>query len=667
MTNDRTNAHRSLLPAGWHRIGTWLFASGSVAAICVADIVLPESVPVILAYPALVTIVRSRAMPAYAALSTLGLLTGFVIELSGLSSGGYALHLGVLGLVWLIVIVHWFLRSIRIRHAITEMFTGQSIFASCIVNAAGNIVWLNDTALALFTGTLRIHRGRPATLTFRETFGEEAGVLFPKDAAPNDRSPQRVSCRTQNEKKPYTIVSLPLFVDGRARGDRLILCREDTTTDLHRWFSEVVVGMPYAAVLTDLTGRILHTSTKTNWLFGYSPGELEGKPVHTLVPERHRKQNARSHESSIIRPTTGKLGMPSSYTGLRKDGGEFPMEFWVSEIAFPGETRVLYTIVDAGERRRAEAWFELAVEASPTGMLMVDSDGKIVLVNQQIERLFEYSKDELIDSKIELLVPERFRIQHPMLRERYLERPEVRAMGAGRDLFGRRKDGSEFPVEIGLNPLRTSAGVMVLCSIVDITERKSAEFQLARKADELLRTNEELDDFAYVASHDLQEPLLKVQSFGDLLAEEYGDKLGEEGADYVKRMQGATRRMKTLITDLLNYSRVKRSKERFMLVDLSQTVRDVLADLEVRVQELRARINVGELPEVEADAMQMRQLLQNLIGNALKYHRNGHPPEIVVAAKSGKIEAEGGDEGKTGLVQQAAEISIRDNGIGFDQ
>ncbi|MFH1746059.1 MAG: ATP-binding protein [Planctomycetota bacterium] len=205
---------------------------------------------------------------------------------------------------------------------------------------------------------------------------------------------------------------------------------------------------------------------------------------------------------------------------------------------------------------------------------------------------------------------------------------------------------------------------LVYASARDVTELKRAQSELEEFTTRLQRSNRELEDFASVASHDLQEPLRKVLTFGDRLQAGCGDTLSAQGRDYVERMRGAAQRMQGLIHDLLAFSRVATQAQPFAPVDLARVVRDVLTDLEVRIEELGAQVTVQQLPTIEADPLQMRQLLQNLIGNALKFHRPNVPPVVRISATTQDDEPASQNVKPTGPV---CHLQIEDNGIGFEE
>ena len=218
-------------------------------------------------------------------------------------------------------------------------------------------------------------------------------------------------------------------------------------------------------------------------------------------------------------------------------------------------------------------------------------------------------------------------------------------------------------ISVNGRPMRDDAHVVQGGVIVfrDMTERKQVQETLARQAAELARSNTELQQFAYIASHDLQEPLRKVQAFGDMLAKDAGPALSADGLDYLKRMQNAAARMQQFINDLLTYARVTSQAHPFESVDLARVAHEVVGDLESRIQSTGGRVELGELPTLDADPLQMRQLLQNLIGNALKFHRKDVPPVVSVQCRS-VPPATGGVAGCS-----AWEITVQDNGIGFDE
>ena len=248
-----------------------------------------------------------------------------------------------------------------------------------------------------------------------------------------------------------------------------------------RRFRLVVEAAPNAMVMVDPAGNIVMVNAQAECVFGYSRAELKGQPVEVLVPKRLRSHHPELRNTFFADPQPRAMGAGRDLYGLRKDGGEFPIEIGLNPIETDEGTMVLSAIVDITARkaaelalRESEQRFRLVVEAAPNAMLMIDPAGKIAMINTQAERVFGYSRAELAGRLVEMLVPERFRSHHPELRRTFLANPRPRPMGAGRDLYGLRKDGSEFPIEIGLNPIETDEGTMVLSAIVDITGRKVA-------------------------------------------------------------------------------------------------------------------------------------------------------------------------------------------------
>jgi signal transduction histidine kinase len=199
----------------------------------------------------------------------------------------------------------------------------------------------------------------------------------------------------------------------------------------------------------------------------------------------------------------------------------------------------------------------------------------------------------------------------------------------------------------------------------EITERNRTEETLHTFAAQLQRSNRELQDFAYTASHDLQEPLRKILTFGDRLKAKCGETLGEQGRDYLQRMQNAAQRMQTLINDLLTFSRVTTKAQPFVPVDLASVAAEVVTDLEVRIEQTGGQVNIHKLPTIEADPLQMRQLFQNLISNALKFHRQNIAP--IVTVQGHLLQNADGHLAGNAPVRELCQITVADNGIGFDE
>jgi PAS domain S-box-containing protein len=285
----------------------------------------------------------------------------------------------------------------------------------------------------------------------------------------------------------------------------------------------------------------------------------------------------------------------------------------------------------------------ILVEAAPVAMLMVDREGEMVLVNGKTEEMFGYTRDELVGHEVGMLIPERMREGHPADVASFMDSPQSRPMGAGRDLYVLHKNGAEIPVEIGLNYLDSPQGLYAIASIVDITERKQAR-------DDLRRSNAELEQFAYVASHDLQEPLRMVASYTELLGQRYKGKLDEKGEKYIHYAVDGAKRMQRLVSDLLAYSRVGLQGKKLAPVDAALVLRRVVEVLRRTTAEAGATVEIGALPVVLADETQLYQLFQNLIANAIKF-RSERPPQIAVRVRE---------------LNNFWEFLVEDNGIGIE-
>lgn len=304
---------------------------------------------------------------------------------------------------------------------------------------------------------------------------------------------------------------------------------------------------------------------------------------------------------------------------------------------------------DIGEHKRAEQKLKAFLEFAPDAMIVVDAQGKIAQINAQTEKLFGYVREELIGQAIETLIPQRYHSRHVKHRQHFSQHPQARPMGTDMDLYAVRKDGSEFPAEISLGPAHSENDTFVLTAVRDISHRKQLEQALARKVEDLARSNAELEQFAYVASHDLQEPLRMISSFTQLLARRYQGQLDADADQYIAFAVEGAARMQHLINDLLIYSRAGTREDRIERSDCNRLLKTVLDNLHATITENQAHIEVGPLPTLMADPTQLAQLFQNLISNAIKY-RNDRPLQIDIRAA---------------YKDDAWVFSVADNGIGI--
>ncbi|MGE5462176.1 MAG: sensor histidine kinase [Syntrophothermus sp.] len=317
------------------------------------------------------------------------------------------------------------------------------------------------------------------------------------------------------------------------------------------------------------------------------------------------------------------------------------------------------TIQNALERERMDVIFRGLLESAPDAIVVVDGQGRITFANSQLERMFGYERDEIIGQPVETLVPQRYHAKHSLHRERFFQGPRIRPMGIGLELFGRRKDGAEFAVEISLSPLHTMQGTLVSASIRDVTERKQIDEQirqlntdLEQRAGQLEAANRELEAFSYSVSHDLRAPLRTIDGFSLALLEDFGEQIPDEGQSYLMRIRTAAQRMAQLIDDLLNLSRLSRAPLNPEPTNLSKMVQQILQELQ---RESPGRIvNISIQPNVtgQCDPRLIKVALENLLNNAWKFTSKQELAQI--------------EFGMTEDPEHGQVYYVRDNGAGFD-
>jgi PAS domain S-box-containing protein len=414
---------------------------------------------------------------------------------------------------------------------------------------------------------------------------------------------------------------------------------------------------PDAMVVVNQSGEIVLLNLQAEKQFGYRRDELLGQKVTNIIPEGFAERlvadDLRSAEDALAQ----EIGTGIELNALRKDGSQFPIELMLSPLDSTEGTLVTAAIRDITVRRNAEKHlaqmegrYRGLLEAAPDPMVVVNQGGEIVLLNLQAEKQFGYRRNELLGQKVTNIIPQGFAERLIADGLRSAEDALAQQIGTGIELSGRRKDRTEFPIELMLSPLGGAEGILVTAAIRNIGVRKTAEAHLLQKMEELNRSNEELGQFAYIASHDLQEPLRMVASYTQLLSRRYRGKLDADADEFIAYAVDGATRMQRLIQDLLAYSRVGTKGKELRNTSSETALQMALSNLRGAIEESGALITHDPLPNVLADEMQLIQLFQNLVGNAIKYQKPGTPKIHVAALNGGK----------------QYRFSVADNGLGID-
>lgn len=401
--------------------------------------------------------------------------------------------------------------------------------------------------------------------------------------------------------------------------------------------ASIVESSDDAIIGKTLDGVITSWNEGARRMYGWSAEEAVGRPVAMLAPPGAKDEITRI----LRRIKLGKSVVHLETVRLKKNGERIDVSLTISPIRRGGRVVGASAIArDITDRKRSEERFKLVVEAAPSALVMVDADGRIVLANSQAEKLFGYTRRELSALTIEALMPARFRAAHLGHRAGFSRAPSTRSMGAGRDLFGLRKDGTEVPVEIGLNPLKEGEHYFVLASIIDITARRALERKLAHS-----ETLASIGSMAAVLGHEIRNPLSSIVMAAGALGR--GDLSPEDAASVQSILVDESKRLHRTLEDFLQYSRPREPKRE--LADLNQTASEVLRAATVD-KELVGKTTVEtaldpKLPPFLFDQDQIRQVLWNLIRNALQALGGSGRLELTTVALADKVLLKVKDDG----------------------
>ena len=412
---------------------------------------------------------------------------------------------------------------------------------------------------------------------------------------------------------------------------------------------------PDAMVVVDHRGVIVQANPRCERMLGYRSGELVGQPVDTLVPIELRDLHRRYRAGYLADPTVREMGSGLQLSAQRKDGSRTPVEISLSPLESERGPLVLAAIRKAGRSRNEDGLFRRFLEAVPDAVVIVDAGGQMILANVRVEEMFGYARSELLGRPVEMLIPDRFGGGHVRFRESYVaSTPRPRPLSLAGGMFGKRKDGSEFPLEISLAPLETDEGMLVMAYVRDVTENLAIA-EAMREAEERRRIQEETtrakDVFFATVSHELRTPLTSMMGFAELLADS-GD-LSPENEHFLSVILRNGRREVRLVDDLLTLVSISEGRMSITVeaVDLVAAIGDVVESARLLADSAQLTVHL-ELPDgdltVPCDGHRICQAVDNLLSNAIKFTDPGG--EVTV-----RLETAG----------PMARIDVIDTGIGI--
>jgi PAS domain S-box-containing protein len=377
--------------------------------------------------------------------------------------------------------------------------------------------------------------------------------------------------------------------------------------ELGEKYRGLLEAAPDAMVVVNQGGEIVLLNVQAEKQFGYRRDELLGQKVKNIIPEGFAERLIADGTRTAAEALAQQIGTGIELTGRRKDGSDFPIEIMLSPLESAEGILVTAAIRNISVRKDAEKHlaqmegrYRGLLEAAPDAMVVVNQSGEIVLLNVQAEKQFGYHRDELVGQMVKNIIPEGFAERLLADGLRSVEDALAQQIGTGIELTGRQKDGSDFPIEIMLSPLESPEGMLVTAAIRDISERKKSEERLVKTVGELKRSNDELQQFAYVASHDLQEPLRMVASYTQLLAKRYKGRLDSDADEFIAYAVDGSTRMQGLIQDLLAYSRAGTNGKPLREISTEKALKEALSNLRTTIQESGA-VDMG-LPEAHEAA-----------------------------------------------------------------